>query len=86
MKKHVLTFKSVKYALSEDQYQMLLKSTVKAKETLTWQAEQRMDGFLRKGLFRKENGNYKRTILGNELLKEFKLRDKARAKAAQEVA
>lgn len=83
MKKHVLTYNKVKYALSPEQYFMLTKSTVTAKDVLDRANQSRMKGLTGKGLFEFNGKSYKRTDLGSDLLKAFKQRDKERAKEAK---
>lgn len=82
--KYVINYNKVKYALSEEQYQMLLKITIRAKDVLDGKDRQRITGLIAKDLFwPNAKGNYKRTELGSELLKAYKQREKARAKGVK---
>ena len=80
MKKHVISFNKVKYALSEEQYFMLTKSTVTANTVLDRPNQARIKGLLGKGLFEFNGKSYKRTDLGSDLLRAFKQREKVRTK------
>jgi hypothetical protein len=76
--KHTINFNKVKYVLSREQYFMLTKSTVAAKAVLHRFDRARMKGLVSKGLFYYNGLSYKRTDLGNDLLRAFKQRDKTK--------
>ena len=78
MKKHTLTFNRVKYVLSEGQFFFLTRATVPAKDVLEFGNKARMRGLMLKKLFEFNGRSYKRTDLGNDLLRAFKQRDKVR--------
>lgn len=54
-----------KYDLSEHQYEMLSKKSLKAEDPMSWNFEQRIKSLVKQGLSRKRNGSYERTKLGS---------------------
>lgn len=63
--------KGIKYDLSEAQFEMLSKPTVKAVEPLEWKFEVRMVNLIKRGLFVKRKGAFKRTLLGAAVFTAF---------------
>lgn len=81
-----MTHKGVKYNLSEAQYEMLSKPTVKSKEPYEWKFEVRIVNLVRQGLFVKRKGAFKRTLLGAAVFTAFGNGRTSKKVAAQKAA